>query len=254
MAELATGDVRRALARYDELLDSHRRLMARRDPPSWVLGNRALALERIGRHDEALAAYADTLRASESAAHAQGSRYGLVGRASVLASTGRLGEAEDVLEQAAALPGSDESSHPAVIRAEWMRARLLLLRGRAAQAHAALDRQLAYLRKLGGNPSYLGLILRARGETSLALGDVPGAIGDAREALVIAQRLQGGKPRSDSAGSARLLLGRAEQAAGRIREAHAALQQAVEHLEAAAGPGHPEAREARTLLRATAPN
>lgn len=246
VAELAAGDVRRALARYDELLDSHRRLMAWRDPPSWVLGNRALALERSGRHDEALAAYADTLRASEAAAHAQGSRYGLVGMASVLVTTGRTAEAGEALRRAASLPGADETSHPANIRAEWVRARALLHDGRAADARAALDRQRRQLQD--ANPSYLGMIVRTRGETSLALGDVEAAIGDAREALAIAQRLQGGKPHSDTAGSAWLLLGRAERAAGRHAEARAALQQAAEQLEAAADPGHPEARQARALL------
>lgn len=254
VVELATGDVQRALARYDELLASHRRLMAWRDPPSWVLGNRALALERTGRWDDALAAYAETLRVSEAARHAQGRRYGLVGMASVLASAGRLDEAEQALRRAAALPGADETNHPANIRAEWVRARLLLQRGQADAAHAALDRQLEDLRSIGANPSYLGMSLRTRAEAALALGRLPAAADDAREALAIAQKLQGGKPHSDNAGLAWLLLGQAERAAGRASEASAALQHAAEHLEAAAGAGLAQAAQARSLLQTTTTN
>lgn len=254
VVELATGDVQRALARYDELLASHRRLMAWRDPPSWVLGNRALALERTGRHDEALAAYAETLRASEAAKHAQGSRYGLVGMASVLVTIGRLDEADATLVRAAALPGAGEASHPATLRAEWVRARALLGRGRAAAAHEALGRQLDFLRGIGANPSYLGMALRTRAEAALALGRPAEAAADAREALAIAQRLQGGKPHSDNAGLAWRVLGQAEQAAGRAGPARAALQQAAEHLDAAAGPESIEARQARSLLLAATAN
>ena len=254
VVELATGDVQRALTRYDELLDSHRRLMAWRDPPSWVLGNRALALERTSRHDEALAAYGETLRASEAAKHAQGSRYGLVGMASVLVATGRLDDAEAALRRAAALPGADEAGHPSVIRAEWVRARLMLERGQPAQAHEALGRQLEFLRSIGANPSYVGMALRERAEASLALGRPAAAADDAREALAIAQRLQAGKPHSDGTGLAWLVLGRAEAAAGRPSEARAAVRQATEHLEAAAGPDSAEARRARALLAAAAAN
>ncbi|MGD9831209.1 MAG: protein kinase [Piscinibacter sp.] len=254
VVELATGDVQRALARYDELLDSHRRLMAWRDPPSWVLGNRALALERTGRHDEALAAYAETLRASEASKHAQGSRYGLVGMASVLVATGRLDEADAALRRGAALPGAEETGHPSVIRAEWVRARLMLKRGQAAQAHEALDRQLTFLRSIGANPSYIGMALRERAEAALDLGRPAAAADDAREALAIAQRLQAGKPHSDSTGLAWLLLGRVEAAAGRADESHAALQQAREHLEAAAGPLSADARRAHLLLGGEATN
>jgi eukaryotic-like serine/threonine-protein kinase len=252
VVELSTGDVQRGLLHYGELLASHRRLMAWRDPPSWLLGNRALALENTGRWEEALAGYEETLRVSESAQHVQGSRYGLVGMASVLVSSGRLDEAEQMLHRAARLPAADESGHPSVIRAQWVHARLQLARGQAAQARARLGRQIEHLRSIDAAPSPQALMLRARAEAALALGEPAAAADDARQALTMARRLQGGKPHSDSVGLAWLLLGRAELAAGHAAQARAALQQAVEHLEATAGTGLPESRLARSLLQAAA--
>ncbi|MFT3664091.1 protein kinase domain-containing protein [Piscinibacter sp.] len=247
VAELASGDVQRALARYDELLAGHRRRMAWRDPPSWLLGNRAMALERIGRWNDALAAYRETLAASERAGHAPGSRYGLAGMAGVLLALGRPDEAEQALQRAAGLPGADDAGHPASIRAEWMQARLLLRRGDAAQAQALLSRQLARLRSIGANPSHLGLALRGRAEASLALGRAADAAVDAREALAIGQRLQGGKPHSDHTGQAWLLLARAGRAGGNDAEAAAAFDRAVEHLAASTGADSPESVRARAL-------
>ncbi len=252
VVEIATGDVQRALVRYDELLASHRRLMAWRDPPSWVLGNRALALERLGRADEALAAYTETSNVSERAGHAQGRRYGLVGMASVLLASGRLDDAAQALQRAAALPEADNAGHPANIRAEWIEARLLLRRGEAERAHTMLSRQLGQLRTMGANPSYLGLALRGRAEAALAIGRPDAAAADAREALAIAQRLQGGKPHSDSAGLAWLALGQAERAAGRHAEAAEAFRQAVEHLAASTGADSLESGRARALRDAGA--
>ena len=248
--ELASGDVQRALQRYDELLASHRRLMAWRAPPSWVLGNHAVALERVGRFDEALARYAETLRISDEARHAQGSRYGLVGMAGVLLSMGRADEAAAALARADVLAAGTNPREPANIRAEWVRARLALHAGRAAEAHALLTRSLDFLRSIGPSEAYIGSTRRLRAEAALALARHDEARIDAREALAIAQRLQGGKPHSDLAGQAWLTLGRVEQAAGRSSEARAAFEQALQHLQATTGASGPDTARARELLAA----
>lgn len=254
VVELATGDVQRALQRYDELLAGHRRLMAWREPPAWVLGNRALALERIGRFDDALAAYAETLRVSEVVRHVHGQHYGLVGMASVLLALGRSGEAEQALARAAALDGAGDPRQPAHIRGVWVRARLDLQRGQVEEAHAALARQLAFLRSIGASESYVGMNLRTRAEVALARSRPADALPDAREALAIAQRLQGGKPHSDQAGLAWLTLGRAELAAGRAAAARSAFEQGVTHLAAATGADSPESLRAKLLLKGTPPD
>ncbi|WP_341889066.1 serine/threonine-protein kinase [Variovorax sp. YR752] len=249
VVELATGDVLHALQRYDELLAGHRRLMAWREPPSWVLGNRALALERIGRFDDALAAYAETLRVSEAVKHAHGAQYGLVGMASVLLALGRIAEAEQALARAEALEGADDPRQPAHIRGVWVRAGIALQRDRAAEAHAALERQLAQLRASGTSPAYVGQALRTRAEAALALARHEEALADAREALAIAQRLQGGKPHSDQAGLAWITLGRAQSAAGSAAAARSAIAQGVAHIMAATGGDSPQSRRAVLLLR-----
>ncbi len=246
--ELATGDVQRALQRYDELLASHRRLMAWRAPPSWVLGNHAVALERVGRLDEALASYSETQRVSDEAGHAQGVRYGLVGMAGVHLSMGRADEAAAELARADALAAGTNPREPANIRAEWVRARLALHVGRAGDAHAMLTRSIDFLKSIGHGEAYIGSTRRLRVDAALALGRHDEAIGDAREALAIAQRLHGGKPHSDHAGQAWLALGRAEQAAGRRTEARAAFEQAVQHLQATTGATSPDTARARELL------
>lgn len=246
--ELATGDVQRGLQRYEELLSGHRRLMAWRAPPSWVLGNHALALERVGRLDDALAAYTETLRISDEARHAQGSRYGLVGMSGVLLTMGRADEAARALARADALAAGSDPREPANIRAEWVRARLALQQGNAADAHALLSRSLDFLKSIGPNESYIGTSRRLRADAATALGRHDEARSDAREALAVAQRLQGGKPYSDQAGQAWLSLGRAERAAGRPGEARAAFEQAVQHLQATTDPVSHDTARARELL------
>jgi serine/threonine-protein kinase len=246
--EIATGDVQRALQRYDELLASHRRLMAWREPPSWVLGNHAVALERVGRLDEALARYAETMRVSEAAGHAQGIRYGLVGMAGVLLSTGRADEAASALARADELAAGSNPREPANIRADWVRARIALHGGRAAEAHAVLSRSIEFLKSIGTSESFIGTSRRLRAEAALALGHHDEARSDAREALAIAQRLQSGKPHSDHAGQAWLALGRIERASGRTAEARAAFEQAVQHLQATTGTSSPVTSRARELL------
>ena len=96
--------------------------------------------------------------------------------------------------------------------------------------------------------SYIGTARRLRTDAALALGRHDEAREDAREALAIAQLLQGGKPHSDHSGQAWLALGRAENAAGRRTEARAAFEQAVQHLQATTGASSPETVRARELL------
>lgn len=252
VVELATGDVLRALQRYDDLLASHRRLMAWREPPSWLLGNRALALERVGRLDDAMLAYEETVRVSEAVKHQHGTQYGLVGMASVQLALGRTDAAAHTLQRATALGG--DAREPASIRGTWVQARMDLQQGRAAQAHAALDKQLAFLRSIDANHAYLAMNLRTRAEAALALARHDDALADAREALAIAQRLQGGKPHSDQAGLAWLTLGRAELAAGRPGAARQAFEQAAAHLAASTGADSPDSLQASALLRSAPTN
>ncbi len=254
VAELATGNVQRALQRFDELLASHRRLMAWREPPSWVLGNRAMALERSGRLDDALLAYAETLRVSEAVKHVHGAQYGLVGMASVQLALGRVGEAEQSLQRAAAIAANADPREPAHIRSVWVRARIELKRGHPDVAFATLDKQLAFLRSIAANDAYIAMNLRWRAEAALALSRPADARSDARDALAIAQRLQGGKPHSDQTGLAWITLGRAEQAAGRGAAARQAFEQAAAHLVAATGADSPESLQASALLKSVPTN
>ena len=252
VVELTTGEVLRALQRYDALLASHRRLMAWREPLSWLLGNRALALERLGRLDDALLAYEETVRASAAVKHQHGTQYGLVGMASVQLTMGRIDEAERSLARAVALGG--DAREPASIRGTWVQARLDLQRGRAAQAHAALEKQLVFLRSINANRYYLAMNLRTRAEAALALARPGDALADAREALSIAQRLQGGKPHSDQVGLAWLTLGRVELAAGRSDAARQAFEQGAVHLAEATGADSAETQQAHALLKTAAAN
>ena len=91
--------------------------------------------------------------------------------------------------------------------------------------------------------------LRSRAEAALALSRPADALTDARDALAIAQRLQGGKPHSDQAGLAWIILGRAELAAGRGAAARSAFEQGVTHLAAATGADSPESLRAKLLLK-----
>jgi tetratricopeptide (TPR) repeat protein len=89
---------------------------------------------------------------------------------------------------------------------------------------------------------------RQRGELEAQQGERDRAQADARKALEIAERLQGGKPFSVDTGLGYLTLGRILRESGDAQSARTALQSAAKHLANSVGAEHPDTQLAQQLL------
>lgn len=99
--------------------------------------------------------------------------------------------------------------------------------------------------KLGGD--YLPIFLTRRSDVELLLGRPDQAREDAARALSLLQASSPSGTFSSTLGRAYLALGRTLQSEGKRDEARVAIRSAVENLENAMGPGHPETLSARKL-------
>ena len=245
VASEAAGTPKRALQLHDETA----RILAEREPgnppPTFLVLNRARALEAIGRFREAQAAYESGLELATKAANKYARFYCLIGLASTAkqladgAGTDRyFAQAQSVLD-AAEPPNSIPSMRVAV-----MRGKLELAAGRFAAARAQFQRGL------GGKPNRPTWIDAALGgaEAELLAGDAAAAVATARRALGTAQAMQGGIPYSNRAGLSYLMLGRASSALGERDAAHQAFAAAVTNLANTVDADHPALLEARLLL------
>jgi hypothetical protein len=99
-------------------------------------------------------------------------------------------------------------------------------------------------------PILLNLSL-ASAELNLAENNLPAALDDARRALLLAQRSQGGVPYSNRVGRASLLLARVLARQGDTVQAKRAAQTAIDHLTQTVDADHPWLKEARELTLST---
>jgi serine/threonine-protein kinase len=113
-----SGGPKSALRLYEETLRLVEQNGAGAMPPSYLICNRARALENIGRYAESRPAYAACADAGTRAANGQSSAYGLVGQCSVLREMGDLSAAKGYCDQAEALMGkaAADKSPAALVR------------------------------------------------------------------------------------------------------------------------------------------
>jgi tetratricopeptide (TPR) repeat protein len=119
-----------------------------------------------------------------------------------------------------------------------------LAAGKPSEARAAFDRALG---KKGRNATTISAAL-GKAEVELLSGDPAAAVAQSQDALNMATFLQGGVPYSNHAGLAWLMLGRALQARGDIKQARKAYEMAITHLSNTVDADHPELLRARQLL------
>jgi tetratricopeptide (TPR) repeat protein len=241
IVSLGAGEPLKALQLYDQTLA----IVAERDPgarpPMYLLGNRARALEAVGRYDGARAAYSRCVVEAGAAAQAT---FCLMGLASVAQAVGDLPTASEYLERAAASIGeSVPPEFPSRLSLHLTRAKVAMSQGQFARAHAELDPVLTNA-KLDAL-LLTGLLIRS--ELSLDEGNPAAALDDARHALTLAQKAQGGVPYSSRVGQAWLLVGRALAEQGSAAESRKAFRAAVEHLSRTVDPDHPLLKSARNL-------
>jgi serine/threonine-protein kinase len=240
---LATGNPAHTLKLQDEAAA----LVTRRQPgtplPLYLIHNRALALEALGRYREALDAYSQCIARGTENGSATIHALCLSGQGSVFRELGDLSAAAASWQRGAEVARTNPVSVSAQRSLRILAGRIALSSGRLAAARAELDAALATV----GPPAVKTPILVSRAELSLQEEKFAAAGADARQALANAQSAQGGVPYSWRTGAAWLMLGRALRAQGRQEPAREAFRNAVTHLSRTVDEQHPMLKLARQL-------
>ena len=242
LVSLGSGDVKTALKLYDDILA----LLARNggsDPPPYVLGNRARALEQMGRFSEANSAYERALAAALQVNVPVFQAFALLGMASVARDSGDLKSAQSYLRQVEQMDASARPpGGPVALGEHIVRGRIALSKGDLPLARNEFTLALTRRQPNGATVS----ALTGRAEVALREGHPALASADAEQALRLAQSLQGGTPHSVRTGLVWLIEGeiRAQQGAASAAEAFA---NAVTHLTHTVDPTHPALKRAQAM-------
>jgi eukaryotic-like serine/threonine-protein kinase len=230
-----SGNPKRALAIYDQILHT----AAQTDPaalPVVIVGNRARALELIGRYSEARAGYNRCIELSVKGDLPLMRLHCLTGLAWVSRELGESRAADLFLREASGLA---RTAVPVVgthqVTLKIARGRIALANRQFVQARANLDAAIA-----GGNTVFFQMTaLVPRAELNLNEGRLAEAEADARRALALAQNAQGGIPHSYRTGLSWLILGQVRAKRGDGAAARQAFLSAVEHLSNTVDADHP---------------
>jgi serine/threonine-protein kinase len=217
-----------------------------------LLVNYGRTLRDLGRAGEAAAyverAFEDARRAEQQVVMNQA----LLERARVYRDLDDHGRAAGMLDEVeprlrAVLP----PGHIALAALTTERAQLAEAQGDLERARELADQAVAMADDLfakgGESPDFLAICLRRRSGLGLKLGRLPKALSDAARARDLLQQVIPPEARVSTLGRAHLALALALRAADRHPEARDSARAAVEHLESALGPDHPETRTARQV-------
>jgi eukaryotic-like serine/threonine-protein kinase len=240
-----TGNPRRSLELYDQTL----RIASQNDPaarpPAYLLGNRAYALEALGRYVQARDGYQECEMRAVQANATQAQAFCLLGLVKVSRALGDSTATEHYLQQASALIQSsiprDFPPHVALLTAQG---RIALDKGALGEARSDFDAAIA--------ATQIGLrapnALLGRAELNLRVGQLADAEADARRALGIAVQAQGGVPHSRIVGEAWLMIAKIFHAKNDSAAARDAAQTAFVELANTVDENHPLLLDARKLL------
>jgi tetratricopeptide (TPR) repeat protein len=242
----ASGNPRRSLELYDESL----RIAAQNDPqtpaPSIIVGNRARALELIGRYRESRDEYVRCVALSVESGMTPMHLQCLAALALVSLELGDAKSAQQYLKEATELATTAVPAvGPGQVTLSITRGRMELLTGAFRAARADLDKAIA-----DGKSIFLRMTaLTARAELSLNEGRLPDAESDARQALALSEQSQDGAPYSNRTGLSWLILGRILARAGDTAGAQQAIRSAIDNLSNTVDADHPMLLLARQLAR-----
>ena len=238
------GAPKRALELYEQTMA----IVAQNDPsapmPTYLLANRAKALESTGHLPEARDAY-QTCRVS--AAHGDKktvTAYCTLGLATVARLQGSLPQAHEFINQTAELLGPHAPPRSrAVIAVETQRGELALMEGHLPEAQDQLDAAIR-----DAPAPYVTMEARMiRAQVYAERGNLAAAEADARLALKLTREQQGDEPFSDRVGAAWLALGKVLAKKGDRPGAAAAYRAAVANLSHTVDEPSPHLQEALRL-------
>lgn len=238
----ATGNPKYALELYDGILRTAAETDPEALPPVVIVGNRARALDLIGRYSESRDAYNRCIELSLKGELANMRLHCLTGLAWVARELGDVKLADRSLRDASELaktivPGAE------LITLKIARGRIALANNQLAEARADLDAAIR-----GGNTVFYQMTaLVPRAELNLKEGRLAEAEADARRALSLARNAQGGVAYSNRTGLSWLVLGRVLAKKGDKAGSRQALRSALEHLSNTVDADHPMLLLARQL-------
>jgi len=252
------GVPRRALEIYDETLREFTERNPDSQPPAYLVGNRARALERVGRQREAEVAYKTAFDLAGQQHNVLGQIYCLLGLAANAQEADDPAASAAYLERAGTLmdPRGPGQNPPRMSRAlvlsrisaqatvALIQGRLDIVAGRFGAAQIQLGRAMA-----DGHPPVVASATWAIAELQLRSGDAKGAAESARRTLARSVALQGGLPYSSNTGHSYLKLARALRDLGEAEQSRAALAQAIDQLSHTVDEEHPLLVQARALAR-----
>jgi serine/threonine-protein kinase len=248
IVSMGAGEPRKALELYEQTLQIVEQKNPGSRPPQYLFANRAHALEAVGRYQEARDAYDVCLEKVPGGAIATLEQFCMLGIASVEHERGNLAVVDEYLAKtAASINPNVPEGFPARGALHVMRAKVAISRRQFAAAHEELAAVFANAKM----PAAFLTATLVRGELGLAENKIPAALEDARRAVTLAKRLQGGVPYSSRVGQASLLLARVFARQGDTVQAKQAAQTAVENLAATVDTAHPWLKEARELALST---
>jgi serine/threonine-protein kinase len=240
------GAPKRALEIYDGTL----RLVAEHyqgeAPPPYLVGNRARALEDIGRYQEARTAYENELQIGEQRKIIESQAHALSGLASTAQEMhDRSASARYLMRFTAVITPSIPPGAPPWKWLTIAHAKMDVDDGHFAEALAKYTQALGNSNTASNTTARLG-----KSEAELGVGDAAAAEKDARLALETATILQGNLPYSNITGLSWLALGRAQQKLGHAADARRAFENAERQLSNTVDDNHPALLEVRSLLAA----
>lgn len=238
----ATGTPRHALELYDDILGT----AAQTDPsalPVVIVGNRARALELIGRFEQSRDGYNRCIELSVKGELPQMHLHCLTGLAWVNRELGDVKLSDRALHEACELAKTLSPVGPHQVALNVARGRIALANNQLAKARASLD---AVLRD--GNTVFFQMAaLVPLAELNLLEGRLAEAEADARRALSLAENAQGGVPYSNRTGLSWLVLGRVLAMKGDVAGSQEALRAALDNLSNTVDADHPLLLLAREL-------
>ncbi len=243
---LGSGNAITALARYDEIIT----LIAKNgvnEPPAYLLTSRANALALSGRYNEAIAAFTEALNAAKKAEHPARQAYCLVAMGVIAREMGNVKQAELLLSQVEKMDASVRpAGGPLAAGEHILRGRIALSNGNFPLARNEFT-TVANSRLVNGSTisALIGRAEVASHDKQFELG-----LADAKDALRMSQKLQGGLPYSVNTGRAWLALGDLQSLTNDTAAAQTAFTSAVDHLSHTVDAAHPALIRARALATA----
>ena len=241
------GEIGGGCAREGELINRLQTVgKAIRVPSAVTYGTCKL---RLGRPSEALTWYEQALLTAQKDKSLLYQLYAHGSRARALIALRRFEEAGAELDAAAASGKKDATANRRpLLRAEIIRAELMLAQGRAIDARRQIDPLLSKVRDAdSGGKTYLGATLLLAGRIAIAEGRAADAEGYAKEALAEAEAAARSADSSADVGEALLVLAQARHARGDGAGTHEASSRAVVSLTNSLGADAQLTREALAL-------